>query len=285
VADAVGDAAVNLTVDNHRIDQPAGILNRDVAENAHASGFGVDLYLGHMASVRVCELVDTKCGAGFEARLDIFRKRIAGRTLKDACQVAKLHRKLRRADNAHSAIGDFEVLLGGLKLMARELTRFGSNGGGGDHHGRTGRDRLPAGETAEAERRCRRVAGDNRDILRAHTEDLCADLRERRAEPLPHRRRAGRYRDLPGRRDADIAEFERAAAGALHAMRQPDADIAALRARDRLTAREILPLRGANYFGLAAGIVAAVLLHLLAGARFQRFEIRHLFRRAQIAAA
>jgi len=68
-------------------------------------------------------------------------------------------------------------------------------------------------------------------------------------------------------------------------MRKPDPDVTALRTRRRLTARKILPLRGANNFSLAAGIIAAVVLHLLASARFQRFEIGHLFRRNQIAAA
>ena len=68
-------------------------------------------------------------------------------------------------------------------------------------------------------------------------------------------------------------------------MRKPDPDVTALRTRRRLTARKILPLRGANNFSLAAGIIAAVVLHLLASARFQRFEIGHLFRRDQIAAA
>jgi hypothetical protein len=51
-------------------------------------------------------------------------------------------------------------------------------------------------------------------------------------------------------------------------MREPDPDIAAVGTRGRLAAREILPLRRTNKFSLAAGIIAAVILHLLAGARF-----------------
>jgi len=50
---------------------------------------------------------------------------------------------------------------------------------------------LAAGEAAEAERRRRRIAGNNRDIFRAHAKRLGADLRERGGETLPHRRGAG----------------------------------------------------------------------------------------------
>ncbi len=129
------------------------------------------------------------------------------------------------------------------------------------------------------------VAGNDRNILRAHAESFGANLRQRGGKSLPHRRGAGRDRDVAGRRDADIAEFERAAAGAFDAVRQPDADITSRRPRSGLAARKIVPACGAQDVRLAARIIAAVILHLFAGTRFQRFQIRHLFRRDQIAAA
>src|SRR5690349_6129019 len=51
VADAMGNAAVNLTLDDHRIDQPAGILDGDVADNAHASGFDVDFHFDNVTGI------------------------------------------------------------------------------------------------------------------------------------------------------------------------------------------------------------------------------------------
>src|SRR5260370_3930542 len=119
----------------------------------------------------------------------------------------------------------------------------------------------------------------------AHTECIGAELRQRGAKSLSHWRSAGRYRDLACRRHPDIAEFERPAPGALHAVGQADANVAAFGVRGGLTTWKVLPLRGPKNFSLAAGIIATVILHLLAGTCLQRFQIRHLFRRDEMAAA
>src|SRR5262252_10893221 len=117
----MSDAAVNLAVHDHRINQPAGILHREIPKNAHATSFDVDLNFDNVTSVGVSELVDAKCSAGFKPRFDGLGKWIARRTLKNARQVAKLHGKLRRTDHAHFAVGDLKVAFGGLEHLTGKL--------------------------------------------------------------------------------------------------------------------------------------------------------------------
>ena len=51
VADALRDAALNLAVDDHRIDQPPGILRHQEFFDPHPAGLGVDLDQRDMAGV------------------------------------------------------------------------------------------------------------------------------------------------------------------------------------------------------------------------------------------
>ena len=69
---------------------------------------------------------------------------------------ASLTRKLRRADDAHLAVDDFEVVLGRFQHVARELLRLVGDGARRQQHGRAGRHGLPAGEGAKPKRRRRR---------------------------------------------------------------------------------------------------------------------------------
>ena len=92
-------------------------------------------------------------------------------------------------------------------------------------------------------------------------------------------------RDAAGVRYPHDAGFERAAAGALDAVREPDADIAAFGARRALALLEVVPAGGLEHHRLTGGIVAAVILHGRAGARFQRLGVGHLLGRDEVAPA
>ena len=52
IAEPLRDAAVNLAVDDHRVDQAAGILGDEVGLDRHPSGFDVDLDDRDMAGIR-----------------------------------------------------------------------------------------------------------------------------------------------------------------------------------------------------------------------------------------
>ena len=94
---------------------------------------------------------------------------------------------------------------------------------------------------------------------------------------------AGEHRDLAGVGDAHDAGLERPAAGALDAVRDADADVAALRARFGLPLREVVPAGGLQHRRLRCRIVAAVVLHRRAGARLQRLGVGHLLGGDEIA--
>src|SRR5438132_61044 len=97
--------------------------------------------------------------------------------------------------------------------------------GGASGHG------LPAGEAALAMGNDGGIAGRHADLIGCHAELLGADLRQRGLDALPHRHRAGVDGNAPGAADAHDAGFEWAAAGALDAVADADAEITALRAR------------------------------------------------------
>ena len=115
---------------------------------------------------------------------------VAGRAFEDARELAELDRKLRRADDAHLAVRDLEIVLGRLQHVARELLRLLRDRPRGQQHGRAGGDGLPAGKGAEPERHAAGIAGDHGDVLGAQAELAGANLRERGAAgPVRSRRR------------------------------------------------------------------------------------------------
>src|SRR5262245_15297949 len=109
--------------------------------------------------------------------------------------------------------------------MRSDLLRLVGDGLCREQYRRAGRDGLPAGEPAETERDAGSVAGHHPDLGRLDAELARGDLRERGAEPLTHRGSAGEHRDAAGARDAHKTRLERAAAAALDAVRQPDAEV------------------------------------------------------------
>ncbi len=176
-------------------------------------------------------------------------------------------------------------MLGRFENMARELLGLAGDRACGQQHGGAGGHHLAAREGAEPERYTRRIAGNHADLVGAQAELVGRDLGERGLQALADRGRACEHGDAPGVRHPHDAGFERAAAGALDAVREPDADVAPLAARGRLARGKVAPLRGFEHHRLAGRIVAAVVLHGGAGARLERLGVGHLLGRDEIAAA
>ena len=65
LAGALHDAAMELALDQQRVDHVADIVNRGVADEAHLAGVGVDLDLADVAAVRIGAFAARE-GAGFE---------------------------------------------------------------------------------------------------------------------------------------------------------------------------------------------------------------------------
>ena len=231
VADRVRDAADELALDDHRIDDAAAVVDHDIAQDAHAAGLDVDLDLDGMAANAIGERGRHEALHAFEPRLEIARHGIAGHARHRFGDFAQREPAAGRAGDLDAPVAHLQIARARLQQMSRDRQRLLAHGDRRHVHRGAGGDGLPAGEAALAVGDDRGVAGDDRDIVRRHAELLGADLRQRGLDALPHRHRAGVDRDAAGAADPHDAGFERAAAGPLHAVADPDAEIAAVGAR------------------------------------------------------
>src|SRR5262249_25595960 len=129
------------------------------------------------------------------------------------------------------------------------------------------------------------VAGNHADLVRGDRELLGADLRERRLDPLAHGHRAGVDGNAAGAPDPHEPGFERTAARALAAVADADAEVAAALPPAAFALGKPGIVNRFERGALAAGKVAAVEGDGRAGARLERKDIGHFFRRHEIAAA
>src|SRR5207244_11217535 len=167
---------------------------------------------------------------------------------------------------------------------ARGLLGVVGNRPRGQQHRLTGGDGLAAGECAKPERDPAGITRHDGDVLRAQAKLARAKLRARGTQGLSDLGGAGEYRYASRIRSPHQAGLEWTTPGALDAVREPDAEIAALSSRGSLTLGKVLPTRRLQDLRLRSGIIAAVVAHTGAGARLERLGIGHLLRRNEIAA-
>ena len=86
--DALHDAAVDLSFDDHRIDHRADIVHRDVAQQLHHAGIRIDLDLGDVRAGREREVHRIVERLLFEARLQHL-ERIVDRIVRHQRDVAE----------------------------------------------------------------------------------------------------------------------------------------------------------------------------------------------------
>ena len=80
VADAVGDAALHLAVDDHRVDDVAAVVRHRVVQHGDAAGHRIDLDLDHMRAVAIGRLRRREIGGVLEPR-----QSVPARTRSPAC--------------------------------------------------------------------------------------------------------------------------------------------------------------------------------------------------------
>ena len=57
LSDALGDAAMGLTVDDQRVHRPAHIIDRGVTDNLDKTHFRIDLDFAHVAAIGEARLI------------------------------------------------------------------------------------------------------------------------------------------------------------------------------------------------------------------------------------
>ena len=70
LADALGDAALNLALDDHRVDHAADVVDGGEVDHLHDAGFGVDFDLGDVAAAGEGEVLGIVEGGFVQAGFD-----------------------------------------------------------------------------------------------------------------------------------------------------------------------------------------------------------------------
>ncbi len=93
LADALRDAAVDLAVDDERIDRAADVVDRRVFDDLDHAGVGIDLHLADMRAVGKARGRDGLVALRGERAAQILR------------QIGALHRGARDLENADRVVG------------------------------------------------------------------------------------------------------------------------------------------------------------------------------------
>ena len=290
-ADALRDAAVDLTVHEQGIDHGSAVVRDPVAGDAHHARVAIHLDGGHVHARRerpVLRLVDV---ARLEPRLRARRQALAAvclaRDLGDA-QAASGH-----AAHAVVAVLHLDVGLGGLEQMRGDASELLLQDARGFEHGAARHDRAAtAGRAVAAVRAALGVAEDDADVLVRQPEDVGRHLGQRRANALADLDDAARDRRVTRRIDAHhrglvpalaVAhrghDLRRAHPGELDVAGQAYADQPPVRALARLPLPESVIARALER-ALEPGRVAPAVQLVAAGA-----PVRERLGRDEVAAA
>src|SRR5262249_3781528 len=218
-------AADELSFDDHRIDDPAAVVDDDVAQDGDAAGLDVNLDLDGMGSAAIGERTRQEALHVLESGFELAGHGIAGHAGHRFGDLAHREPGAGRAGNLDAPVAQLEIAYADLQEVGRDFERLFAPLDRGEMHRRARGHGLPAGEAALAMGNDGGIAGNDADLVRRDAELLGADLRQRGLDALAHGHRAGVDRDAAGAADAHDAGLERAAAGAFDAVADADAEI------------------------------------------------------------
>ena len=205
LADALRQAAVDLSFDDQRVDQIAGIVDGDQLQQLRLAGLAIDLEHRDVAAERIGVVRRLEERFVAEARLDARRQRHGH--IGVAGDRRERFRLGRRALDADHAVLEDDVVFAGFEHRRGELRHLLLHLAAGEMQRRAG-DRLrAAAEGADALLHDAGVAVQDRDVLDRHAELIGQHLRERRLVALAVRRRAGRRGNAAVALDRDLAVF------------------------------------------------------------------------------
>src|SRR5262249_35622556 len=232
------DAAVYLSVSDHRINDAAGVLRHQKFFNPDMAGLHINVDDGGVASVgKRSGRIVVACfrQARLYFALEAVRLRISL-----ASKIRYWDRPVRARDYFHS-IGEHDVARRNLQQMAGDLEQFGPNFPRSDQYGSTRDDQRAAAEGSPAIWCAVGIAMHHLDLLGRDAELVREDLGERRAQALSMRRAADPGLDkscgadsngyhLPPWRELHPAGWEGVAAiaGAFGEGREADAEMTAV---------------------------------------------------------
>ena len=181
-ADAVGQAAVHLALDDHRVDPHAAVVHRQEAPHGDLAGPGVDVHHADVRAEREGEVGRVVDDLRVEAALEPFRQ--LERSVRAECDLLNRRALLGVALHEPAPLLPLEVVGRALEHRRRHQLRLVAHRsrdhgrGGARHRGRA----RPVG--AEPERRPVGVAVHHVDVLRRDAQLLGDDLGEGRLVAL-----------------------------------------------------------------------------------------------------
>ena len=157
------DAADELALDDQRIDDPAAVVDHDVAQDADAAGLDVDLDLDRVTAAAIGQRVRQEVLHALQTRLELARHGVARHAGHRFGELAQRHPAAGRARDLDPAVADLEILptLASSRCAAT-FSAFSRTATAARCTAEPAVIGLPAGEAALAVRDDGGVAGDHR---------------------------------------------------------------------------------------------------------------------------
>src|SRR5213596_726085 len=229
LADALRNAALDLSFDDYVIDDPADVVATDDASEPDLAGLRIDLDFAGLGAV----------GPG---------RRRGGLGSGDAERLFRLaRRELGQPDGAVGAgnpegpIAILDVARGRLERLRRKLLAARNGLAARGHHGRAAHESRARSHAAYAIREVG-VALNDMDFLNGDSQYFGEQLGIRGFQPLPHRLRAGERRERAIGADPYVDRLGRKGTGPFQVDRQPPAPQPPAAARLLAPRRETLPV-------------------------------------------
>src|SRR5215813_2637675 len=192
LSDGLGDPTVDLTIHQHRVDDPPAIVDSNVAEDANVPSLAIHFYRADVGPKWIGEVLWLERCSGTQARLESLRDR--RRSVGCYCDLGEgdgfIAATEKTVSKRHIARGNTQQVSGEtLHLVQRSLHRA--------HQRRASHRCVAAAKRADSILHLRCVAVFDRNIFELDPEEIRSELRERGLFALSVRRDAGQDGHLP----------------------------------------------------------------------------------------
>src|SRR6516165_5712010 len=114
---------MDLTLDDHRVQHHADIVDRGVGDESQLAGIWIDLDFGNMTAAGKGEIHWIEEGGLLQAGLQDVERKAVRREIGSTRDLAEWHAAVGAADR-ELAGGEFDVLFAGLEQVAGDLSAF-----------------------------------------------------------------------------------------------------------------------------------------------------------------
>src|SRR5215472_4549925 len=177
----MGDAAMDLAMDDQWVDGAADIVDRRIADDLDDAGIGIDIDLADMAAIREAREIDGLVAFGGKRPAQLLRQVVAAQRRR--CGLEYADRPVGALD-AKTAVGEFEIGRSCLQHVAGDLRAFGDDVAGCVEHDDARKAQCAAGMRAAADCDTVGVAGDEPHAVNWNPQPLADQLCKAGLVPL-----------------------------------------------------------------------------------------------------